>query len=60
MTDDRNTAADDRAAAKDPDDWTTGDAPLTGAQKSYEGRRLEEDRRAAGEVGSRPLGPALA
>ncbi len=22
-------------AAKDPDDWTTGDEPLTGAQASY-------------------------
>ena len=23
------------SAAKDPDDWTTGDEPMTGAQKSY-------------------------
>jgi hypothetical protein len=22
-------------AAKDPDDWTTGDEPMTGAQRSY-------------------------
>ncbi|MBW0119001.1 DUF3072 domain-containing protein [Pseudonocardia abyssalis] len=22
-------------AEKDPDDWTTGDEPMTGAQKSY-------------------------
>lgn len=36
MTDDRNmSAGDDRTAAKDPDDWTTGDEPMTGAQKSY-------------------------
>lgn len=26
---------DDRTAAKDPDDWTTGGEPMTGAQKSY-------------------------
>jgi hypothetical protein len=31
---DNNTAADP-TAAKDPDDWTTGDEPMTGAQKSY-------------------------
>ncbi len=30
MTEDEN-----RAATKDPDDWTTGDEPMTGAQKSY-------------------------
>ena len=23
------------SAAKDPDDWTTGDEPMTGPQKSY-------------------------
>ena len=23
------------SAAKDPDDWTTGDEPMTGAQASY-------------------------
>lgn len=26
---------DDSAAAKDPDDWTTGEEPATAAQKSY-------------------------
>ena len=31
---DNNTAADP-TAAKDPDDWTTGDESMTGAQKSY-------------------------
>ncbi|WP_433282527.1 DUF3072 domain-containing protein [Pseudonocardia xinjiangensis] len=31
---DNNTAADP-TAAKDPDDWTTGDEPMTGAQRSY-------------------------
>ncbi|HEU5084973.1 MAG TPA: DUF3072 domain-containing protein [Acidimicrobiales bacterium] len=24
-----------RPAAKDPDDWTTGDEPMTGPQESY-------------------------
>jgi hypothetical protein len=33
MTDNRKTV--DPSAAKDPDDWTTGDEPMTGAQKSY-------------------------
>jgi hypothetical protein len=33
MTD--NRTAVDPSAAKDPDDWTTGDEPMTGAQKSY-------------------------
>jgi hypothetical protein len=33
MTDNRTTV--DPSAAKDPDDWTTGDEPITGAQKSY-------------------------
>ena len=26
---------DETSAAKDPDDWTTGDEPMTGAQASY-------------------------
>jgi len=25
----------ERPAAKDPDDWTTGDEPMTGPQESY-------------------------
>ncbi len=29
------TEQDTTAAAKDPDDWTTGDEPMTAAQKSY-------------------------
>jgi hypothetical protein len=33
MTDNRSTT--DPTAAKDPDDWTTGDEPMTGAQRSY-------------------------
>jgi hypothetical protein len=32
-------------AAKDPDDWTTGDEPMTGPQKSY----LETLAQQAGE-----------
>ena len=40
MTEDRtdlHTAGSDAAgpAAKDPQDWTTGDEPMTGPQKSY-------------------------
>jgi hypothetical protein len=36
MTDQSDTTdGDRRTAAKDPDDWTTGDEPMTGAQKSY-------------------------
>ena len=27
--------ADQSNMVKDPDDWTTGDEPMTGAQKSY-------------------------
>jgi hypothetical protein len=32
---DRANADTDRSAIKDPDDWTTGDQPATGAQESY-------------------------
>ncbi len=32
MTDAQNVAAN---AEKDPDDWTTGDEPMTGPQRSY-------------------------
>ena len=35
----------DRPAEKDPDDWTTGDEPMTGPQQSY----LETLAREAGE-----------
>ena len=28
-------SANDTTAAKDPDDWATGDEPATGAQMSY-------------------------
>jgi hypothetical protein len=35
----------DQTTAKDPDDWATGDEPMTGAQRSY----LETLAREAGE-----------
>jgi hypothetical protein len=37
MTDDRSPqkAAADSPAAKNPDEWTTGDEPMTGPQRSY-------------------------
>jgi hypothetical protein len=35
----------ERTTAKDPDDWATGDEPMTGAQRSY----LETLAREAGE-----------
>jgi hypothetical protein len=34
-----------QTTAKDPEDWTTGDEPMTGAQRSY----LETLAREAGE-----------
>jgi len=33
MSEDRSAASG--PAAKDPDDWTTGDEPMTGPQQSY-------------------------
>jgi hypothetical protein len=36
MTDKRTAEhADESNTIKDPDTWTTGDQPMTGAQKSY-------------------------
>ena len=36
MTDKRlQEQADQSNMQKDPDDWTTGDEPMTGAQRSY-------------------------
>jgi hypothetical protein len=32
---DRNTTDTENGAIKDPAEWTTGDEPMTGAQKSY-------------------------
>jgi hypothetical protein len=31
----KNKAAPDRAKIKEPDEWTTGDEPMTGPQESY-------------------------
>jgi hypothetical protein len=41
----KNPQQDGAAAAKDPEDWTTGDEPMTAAQASY----LETLSREAGE-----------
>ena len=35
-------AAKDSNMVKDPDNWTTGDEPMTGAQKSYLSTLCEE------------------
>ena len=36
MTDkETQSHADESNTIKDPDDWTTGDEPMTGAQRSY-------------------------
>ena len=43
---DSTTTQTDRPAEKDPDDWTTGDEPMTGPQQSY----LETLAREAGEA----------
>ena len=32
----------DKTTAKDPDDWVTGDEPMTGAQQSYLGTLARE------------------
>ena len=40
-----NDRTDERPAAKDPEDWVTGDEPMTGPQHSY----LETLAREAGE-----------
>ena len=45
MTDKRTQAsADSGNMEKDPDDWVTGDEPMTGAQKSYLKTLSEEAR----------------
>ena len=45
MTDMSQNPKQDPAAAKDPDDWVTGDEPMTAPQASY----LETLAREAGE-----------
>jgi hypothetical protein len=32
---DRRASRDEGNTIKDPEDWTTGDEPMTGAQRSY-------------------------
>jgi hypothetical protein len=45
MTDKRTQAtADQSNMEKDPDDWVTGDEPMTGAQRSYLKTLSEEAR----------------
>jgi Protein of unknown function (DUF3072) len=46
----QNKAADQSNTIKDPDEWTTGEEPMTGAQESYlhtlateAGEEVEED-----------------
>ena len=34
-TSDQQAGPDTTSAAKDPDDWATGDEPMTGPQRSY-------------------------
>lgn len=46
MTDNNPAAGTAGPAAKDPDDWTTGDEPMTGPQKSY----IETLSQQAGQV----------
>ncbi len=55
MTDQRRMdVADTSSATKDPDDWTTGDEPMTGAQKSY----LQTLAQQAGELAPDDLSKA--
>ncbi len=35
MTNTNNQVDDQAGAIKDPDEWVTGDEPMTGAQESY-------------------------
>ena len=57
MTDKRTQqAAESSNMEKDPDDWTTGDEPMTGAQRSFDenltkaeaSKRIEELQRKTG------------
>ncbi len=46
MSNEDRNAKNDSAAAKDPDEWVTGDEPMTASQASY----LETLSREAGEA----------
>lgn len=41
--------ADDSNTIKDPDTWTTGDQPMTGAQRSYLHTLAEEAKEEVGD-----------
>ena len=56
MSNTRNTNTDMTALQKDPDDWKTGDEPMTPAQRSY----LETLARDSGETVSEELTKAEA
>lgn len=42
MAQDTDRPQQDAGAIKDPDEWVTGDEPMTGAQKSYLGTLSRE------------------
>ena len=42
MTDQTTPTPDQGNAQKDPDDWVTGDEPMTGAQRSYLGTLAQQ------------------
>ena len=44
MVDRRTQEEEGSNQKKDPDDWTTGDEPMTGAQRSYMHTLAEEAR----------------
>ena len=46
MTNNKNPSSQDRGTIKEPEEWTTGDEPMTGAQDSY----VHTLAREAGEV----------
>ena len=46
--------AENSNMVKDPDDWTTGDEPMTGAQKSYLSTLCEEAGEEMDENMSKP------
>ncbi len=56
MARDTERQQQDAGAIKDPDEWVTGDEPMTGAQKSY----LQTLAREAGETVDEDLSKAEA
>ena len=45
----KKTHPDDSNTIKDPDEWTTGEEPMTGAQRSYLSTLASEARETVGE-----------